>query len=117
MSSNMSVPKICQHCGKEFIARTTVTQFCGDACAKRNYKKRKREEKINKVVPAAKQKLDYNQNILRDKDFLNIAQACELLGASRMTIYRQIKKGRISAAKLGRRTIIRRTDIDNLFVS
>ena len=46
MSSNIRISKICQHCGQEFVAKTTVTKFCSDNCAKRNYKKRKREEKI-----------------------------------------------------------------------
>ena len=46
MSSNIEVLKICQHCEMEFTARTTVTKYCGDACAKRAYKARKRVEKV-----------------------------------------------------------------------
>ena len=38
MASNIKVQKICQQCGKEFTARTTVTRCCGDACAKKAYK-------------------------------------------------------------------------------
>ncbi|HBH06588.1 MAG TPA: DNA-binding protein, partial [Flavobacteriales bacterium] len=43
MSSNMRIPKICQECGSDFIAKTTVTQYCSDRCSKRAYKKRKRK--------------------------------------------------------------------------
>ncbi|MEM6515045.1 MAG: helix-turn-helix domain-containing protein [Bacteroidota bacterium] len=115
MSSNIRVPKVCQHCGNEFIAKTTVTKYCGDGCAKRAYKKRKREEKVQDVAPVVAQKQEYNQAQLKDKDFLSIAETCELLGASRMTLYRQIKNGTINAAKIGRRTIIKRSEIEKLF--
>lgn len=38
MSSNIKIKKNCQHCGQEFIARTTVIKYCGDYCAKKAYK-------------------------------------------------------------------------------
>jgi hypothetical protein len=47
MSSNIRVNKICEFCNSLFVARTTVTRFCGDVCAKRAYKARKRLEAIN----------------------------------------------------------------------
>ena len=50
MSSNLQIPKGCQHCGNSFVARTTVTKYCGDTCAKRAYKKRKRNEKIKAAL-------------------------------------------------------------------
>ena len=115
MSSNIEIPKICLNCGKSFIAKTTVTKFCDQKCAAKNYKKRKREEKVDEVSPLAVQKIEYNQELLKHKDFLSIEETCKLLGASRMTIYRQIKSGNIRAAKIGRRTIIKRTEIDKLF--
>lgn len=46
MSSNIKIKKIYQHGGQEFIARTTVTKYCGDNCAKRAYKAKVREQKI-----------------------------------------------------------------------
>jgi excisionase family DNA binding protein len=115
MSSNIRVPKICQLCGVDFIAKTTVTQYCGDNCAKRAYKKRKRQAKIQEVTPIAIQKQDYISDQISTKAFLSIDETCKLLGASRMTIYRQIKNGKIPAVKLGSRTIIKRAAIDKLF--
>ncbi|WP_458627117.1 hypothetical protein [Winogradskyella sp. PC D3.3] len=38
MSSNLFIPKTCKHCGNAFTARTTVTKYCGDTCAKKAYK-------------------------------------------------------------------------------
>ena len=115
VSSNIEIPKICQHCGESFIAKTTVTQFCSHTCASRNYKKRKRDTKLQEVAPVSHQRLEFQEDQLGSKNFLSIEETCKLLGASRMTIYRQIKSGTIKAAKLGRRTIIRRTEIDKLF--
>lgn len=115
MSSNIRVPKICQYCGSEFIAKTTVTKYCSDNCAKRAYKKRKRDEKVQNITPTATQKKEYNQDQVKDKEFLSIAETCKLLGASRMTLYRQIKDGKINAAKIGSRTIIKREEIEKLF--
>ena len=117
MSSNMRVPKVCQLCGVEFVARTTTTQYCGDHCAKRAYKLRQRESKLKQVSPIANQILEFNQDQIKNKDFLSLAETSKLLGASRMTIYRQIKIGNINAAKLGIRTIIKRSEIEKLFTS
>jgi hypothetical protein len=50
MSSNLFIPKTCQHCGSAFTARTTVTKYCGDSCAKKAYKARKRQEKIQATL-------------------------------------------------------------------
>src|SRR5689334_13258905 len=46
MSSNIRLVKICESCGLEFVAKTTVTQCCSDNCAKRLYKRKLRERKI-----------------------------------------------------------------------
>lgn len=117
MSSKIEITKVCQHCGKEFIAKTTVTKFCGHACAAKSYKKRKKTEKLNQVKSPTEQRTDYNFSQLNEKEYLSIADTCQLLGASRMTIYRQIKNGNINAVKLGRRTIIKKSEIEKLFTS
>jgi len=115
MSSKIEITKVCMQCGNEFNAKTTVTQFCGHTCANRNYKMRKKTEKINRVKSPTSQKIEYNLSKINEKEFLSIEDTCQLLGASRMTIYRQIKNGNIKAAKLGRRTIIKKSEIEKLF--
>lgn len=117
MSSNMRIPKICQECGCDFIARTTVTLCCSDRCAKRAYKRRKRQEKVEAVPTLTEQKKVQTSTVIADKEFLSIKETCQLLGTSRMTLYRQIKEGNIQVAKVGRRTIIKRTEIEKLFNS
>ena len=116
MSSNIRLEKTCNFCGNRFTAKTTVTQFCSDNCAKRAYKQRKRSAKIETAIQAEKQKVVTSFNpVVVQKDFLSIDETCQLLGASRWTIYRLIDKGQLKAGKLGSRTIISRVAIDNLF--
>lgn len=45
----MQILKVCQACGREFVARTTVTACCSDPCAKKYYKEKKRQEKISQA--------------------------------------------------------------------
>lgn len=49
MSSNIKIQKTCQFCGKKFIARKTVTQYCSHTCSQRGYKERKRNERIERA--------------------------------------------------------------------
>jgi excisionase family DNA binding protein len=114
MSSNIRLEKICQHCGVQFTAKTTVTQFCSDTCSKRAYKQRKRNEKINVAIKDETEKANYNPSISQ-KEFLTVDEACQLINASRWTIYRLIDKGELKAGKLGRSTRIPRTAINELF--
>lgn len=115
MSSNIELLKICQHCNNEFIAKTTVTRFCSQKCASRNYKLRKRKEKVQKATLIIVNNTEFNQTQLKQKEFLSIIEVCALIGMSRMTIFRLIKCGKINATKIGRRTIIKRSEIDKLF--
>ncbi len=114
MSSNIRLEKTCQHCGKNFVAKTTVTQFCSDNCAKRAYKARLRSAKVETAIQKENELKPFNP-IVNQKDFLSIKETCQLIGASRWTIYRMIDAGNIKAAKLGSRTIIARKEINNLF--
>lgn len=54
---------------------------------------------------------------LKIKDFLTITEACKILSVSRWTIWRAIKRNELIAGKIGRRTIIRRADLEKIFVN
>jgi excisionase family DNA binding protein len=114
MSSNIRIEKTCHFCGNKFTAKTTVTQFCSDNCAKRAYKVRIREKKMQEAIKEESSGVYYNP-LLTHKEFLSIKETAQLIGASRWTIYRLIESGKLKVAKLQRRTIVRRADIDNLF--
>src|SRR3982751_6203109 len=115
MSSNIRVRRICEQCGKEFEARTTVTKTCSDACAKRAYKARQRTAKVEVSNEQTRRIIAKPIEDIRAKESLNIADASRLLGVSRWTIWRAIGAGNLNAVKMGRRTLIRRSDIDKLF--
>ena len=116
MSSNIQVQRICQHCGKEFTARTTVTQYCSDTCSKRAYKARLRAGKVeqsNKETQRIK-----NQPIeeLKAREFLTVTQVSKLIGCSRQNVYNLINTGKLKATNiLLKKTIVKRSDLDKLF--
>lgn len=115
MSSKIRVQRICQHCGSEFTARTSVTKYCGDTCAKRAYKARKRDEKVEASNRETHVVKFMAVEDLITKDILNVKEASTLLGCSTRTTYRLIETGALKAANLGERmTRIRRADIDKL---
>lgn len=111
MSSNIEIQKFCEYCGKEFTAKTTVTRYCGDVCAKRAYKARKRSEKINSAIVEVKPIED-----LSKKEFLTVREVSKLLNCSVRSVYYYIESGQIQATNLGNRlTRVKRSNIDNLF--
>ena len=115
MSSNIKVQRICQHCGMEFTARTTVTKHCSDVCAKRAYKARIRTEKVEisnretnriKIKPIEE---------LKAKEFLSVRDVASLLGCSVHTAYRLIDNGTLKAVNLSERmTRIKRSELNKI---
>ncbi len=116
MSSNIRVTRICQHCGSEFIAKTSVTQYCGDRCAKRAYKKRITQAKIEKSKKETIALVAKPFDELRAKEFLSIKDTAQLTGVSVRTIQRLIERGSLKANKIGNRTIIQRQELNKLFI-
>jgi len=119
MSSNIRIKKKCQLCNIEFIAKTTVTKFCGETCSKLAYKARKRAEKIsNATNKKTSLRIDPKDRVqeLQLREFLTVKDAAHLLGCSSKTIYRLIERGTIKATNLGERlTRIKRTEVDHIF--
>lgn len=116
MSTNIRVNRICQHCGKTFEAKTTVTKYCGDTCAKRAYKARLRTAKVEASNKETKEIKQVDLEPIKSKEFLTVPDAAKLLNCSLRTMYRIIDNGRIKAINLSeRKTLVRRSDIDELF--
>jgi excisionase family DNA binding protein len=115
MSSNIFIQRICDHCSKEFTARTTVTKFCSDACAKRAYKARKKADKIKQSDTETL--LIKNKPIedLKAKEFLSVKDIALLLGCSIRTAYRLIDTGKIRAVNLSERlTRVKRSELNKI---
>jgi excisionase family DNA binding protein len=116
MGSNIRVQRICQYCGKEFTARTTVTKYCGDTCAKKAYKQGLRQAKIEQSDIETSYLRNREMEDLKKKEILNVREVAKLLDCSVRSVYYYIENGSINAINLGQRiTRVRRVDIDRLF--
>ncbi|WP_232424347.1 helix-turn-helix domain-containing protein [Flavobacterium sp. WG21] len=115
MSSKIEITRICKFCENEFTARTTKTLYCSQKCGSKAYKARTRQSKIDKSNKQVETFKNANFEALKAKDYIDVNVASNLLGISRRTIYRLIERGELDIAKFGRRTIIRRCDLDSFF--
>lgn len=116
MSSNIRIQRICLHCNKEFTAKTTVTKYCSDRCAKWAYKARQKTEKIEESNKETRQIVSMPFDVIQAKEYLTVLDAAKLLTCSRQTIYSLINAGRIKATNIKvKKTLIKRTEIDRLF--
>ena len=115
MSSTIKVQKICQYCGIEFTARTTVTKYCSHTCNSRAYKAQKRVAKVNTTHSETAQIKTLPIEKLKAKEFLTVRDVSVLLGCSVRSVYRFIDNGTLKAVNLNQRmTRVKRSDIDNL---
>ena len=115
----MEVRKICQWCGKPFIAKKTTTCYCSHQCSNLGYKERVRERKreLKKM-----QELLQPKQASEGQDFFSFAQAAKLMGVTRQYIYKLVKENKLRASvkenKLrasrisGKKSLIRRADIE-----
>jgi len=108
--SKLKIPKVCEHCGIQFDAKTVVTRFCSNKCGKNASSARKkagRKEVKNQELIA---------QIPNNRPYISISEAVLLFGISRDTIYRLVRMGKIPAVNLGERlTRISRTHIETMF--
>ncbi len=114
MSSNIKVQRICQHCGNEFAARTTTTLYCSKKCNAAFYKAQIRTGKVEVSNKETQRIKTQPIEELKAKAFLSIAETCKLIGISRRTVYRMIERGELITGKAGKRTIIRRSDLEQV---
>ena len=116
MSSNIQVQRICQHCGNEFTARTTVTRFCSHRCASAAHKQKVRAGKVEQSNKQTQEIKTQPIEELKAKEFLTVREVARLLNCSVRSAYYYIESGTIKAVNLGQRiTRVKRSDIDKLF--
>jgi excisionase family DNA binding protein len=111
----MQIVKVCQSCGREFIARTTVTACCSDPCAKKYYKEKKRREKIAsanlKTEIQRKPELFVTEEQIRAiqaKELLDLKEAALLLNVSPLTLRRWVLSGKMVSVKMGKKHLFNR---------
>ena len=113
MSSNIRIERICEWCGKQFTAQTTVTRFCSKRCSEHAYKERLRQKKIS----LSNQETAHNsrEKESRNKEFLSPSETARYLGVGRTYIYDCINRGKIKVTRIGRKTLISKADIQAMF--
>lgn len=116
MSTNIRIVRICQYCGNEFEAKTTVTKYCSHKCNSRAYKQKVKQEKIQESDIATQKFRDQPLLQLNTLDYLTPKDAATLLQCDPRTIYMMINTGRLRAINLSvRKTRILKKDIDSIF--
>lgn len=112
MSSTIEITKICEFCGKSFIARKCSTRFCCKRCAEHSYKQQKRN--LHVVEQQGK-----TESIQLDKisgyEYISPTQCAILIGVSRRTLYRYLEANKIPCCQFKGCTRIRRRDVELLF--
>jgi excisionase family DNA binding protein len=112
MSSKIRIVKICECCQKEFIAKTTTTKCCSDNCAKRFYKLRIKNNKIEQTELKTEIKRRPNAFITEEeikaiqaKQNLTLKEAAILLNISALTLRRWTLDGKMKANKVGKKWV------------
>ena len=104
--------KICQQCGREFLAYQSRTACCSDRCAKLLLKHQNRDERLKKTSIEVR---ETQRLALLDKNFLTISDGAKLLQISRNTLYKIIEMHSIQLHRFTDRTIrISRTDLEKV---
>lgn len=118
MSSNIKITRICQHCGQEFIAQTTVTRYCGDNCAKKAYKARIKKQKIEASELETRDIRQLSSLTVKTLEYLTVNDVASMLKCDSRTVHYMIKSGRLNAINLSiRKTRILKKDLDGMFTN
>ena len=81
----MEVKRICQWCGKPFMAKKTTTNYCSPQCSKRGYKHRMKERRME--MREFQEMLEV-KNKLESQEYFTFSQAARLMGVSRQYVYK-----------------------------
>jgi len=107
MSSNLRIKRVCENCGNVFIAKTTVTKYCSDECAKKHYKWRKRQAKVEKSYDETKDRLlrptaiPTASNTASQQDLINVKTLSAATGISRASLFRLMQDEAFPKLKIG----------------
>lgn len=107
-------PKNCVFCQQVFTARKSTTKFCSLKCAQRAYKESARQKKLVDTNREERSKVMADIKDIQAREVLSMEEACTLLGVSRWTVNRYLKKSKLKTIKFMGRRLILRKDIDKI---
>lgn len=113
MSSKIEIQKKCDWCGAVFTARKTTTAYCSHKCANLAYKDRVRKQRVESLQIEFNKKAQTNHDL--EKEYLTPTEVSKLLGIGRTSTYRYIRTGQIKVVRFNGKTLVRRTDIEQMF--
>ena len=113
MSSTIDINKICEWCGKEFIAHKCTTRYCSKRCSEHAYKSLRREAHVKKENLITQEKKEDKKKPLGN--YFTPRQCAVLLGIGKSSVYRCLAEGLIPCIRLKGKTLISRASIDKMF--
>ncbi len=121
MSNKVKIERICEHCGKSFLAQTCKTRFCSHACNSRHYKEMIRNGRYNVITKEVKEekkqriKLSVDEvEFIQSKEFISLKQMSIYLGICRKSVYTYLRKYSIPFSRMSGRIIVERKEIDKI---
>ena len=113
MSSTIDINKICEWCGKEFIAHKCSTRFCSKRCSEHSYKALRRQAHVEQENHATSE--SKKQRCIPAGNYFSPRQCAVLLGIGKSSVYRCLAEGLIPCIRLKGKTLISRASIDKMF--
>lgn len=112
---NRTIRKICQYCGREFLACQSRTAYCSDRCGKLADKLKYKNERLKRESTEVR---EIERLALLDKNYLTLSDAAKLMQISRNTLYKIIHLYSIQLHRFTDRTVrIARTDLEKAGLS
>ena len=112
---NRTYRKICQYCGKEFLACQARTAYCSERCAKLAVKLKYKNERLKRESAEVR---EFERLALLDKNYLTLSDAAKLMQISRNTLYKIIQLYSIQLQRFTDRTVrIARADLEKAGLS
>lgn len=131
MSSNIRIKMVCKHCNQTFVAQKLTTRLCSLICAQRNYKLRKKKERIVKAV-----EITTAQDLLNEfvesttvkeidsppqreikRDWIVIRELAQSLAVGERSLFRAIKREGFPILRIGKRMFFNREQVIDFFIS
>ena len=121
MSSNLELRRICQHCGKDFIAKKRSTKFCSLPCGQRNYKVRQRMNKIETVTRKTETSSPLaigaeGQSLSLDQGLVDIKMLAYYTSISERLLFNLIKDPAFPRLKIGRKLLFEKKAVTDYLV-
>lgn len=115
-ATKVLVPKVCEHCGKPFMAKTVTTRFCSKECNNKDIKERSKKEKEQKKIEELLEKRREVYIDIQARPFITVREASKLFNVSEDTIRRLIRRRTIPGINLGvRLTRVDRVSLEKFF--